>query len=62
VKLAIEADQAIRELGSKFYEDVYYKEDRKINKSLLKAAEKVGKRFVEIPHGEIIYLLGKPCK
>ena len=61
VKLAIEADQAIWELGSKFYEDVYYKEDRKINKSLLKAAEKLGKRFVEIPHGEII-LLGKPCK
>ncbi len=61
VKTALKAEEAILEFASDFYKGVFYKDDKKPNPERKEAAEKLAEEFSDIPHGEIIKLLGDPC-
>lgn len=61
VQLAQEAEKDITVFARKHY-NVFYKQDQKPNAARLKEAEKLAKKYEELPHGSLIQRLGQPAK
>ena len=58
VDLALDAEKAIKDFSTKYFEVSFYKEDQKPNPRRSAEAERLAKKFSEIPHGDLIKLLG----
>ncbi len=58
VQLARKAESAIRKFGKKYFQGVYYTDDKEPNEDRRNDAERIAAEFLTLPHGELIKRLG----
>jgi hypothetical protein len=58
---ALNAEKDMHRLGSEYF-GVFYKEDKKPNSDRKRDAETLANKYPDVPHADLLRMLGDPCK